>query len=68
MDWETLSLNVWVYKYNKKKYNTMISLKAKLCEYAVKNIFSGFIQTMQFIEKDRNLTLKGYWSFSCSLM
>ena len=36
----------------------MTSQKAKLCGCSCRSIFSGFIQTMQFIEKQHNLTLK----------
>ena len=41
-----------------KKFNAITFLKAVLCGYTDKSIFSGFIPTIQFIEKQHNLTLK----------
>ena len=40
-------------------------MKAILCGCTGKGIFSGFIQTMQFVEKQHNLTLKTLilWGF-----
>ena len=41
-----------------KQFNAITFLKAVLCGYTGKSIFSCFIVTMQFIEKQHNLTLK----------
>ena len=41
-----------------KLFNATTFLKAILCGYTGKGIFSGFIPTMQFIEKQHNITLK----------
>ena len=40
-----------------KKFNATTFLKAVLCGYTGKYIFSGFIPKMQFVVKQHNLTL-----------
>ena len=41
-----------------KYFNAITFKKAVLCRCTGKSIFSGFIPTMQFNEKQHNLTLK----------
>ena len=45
-------------------YNAIATLKAILCGCTGKRIFIGFIQTMHFVEKQHNLTLKALIIFS----
>ena len=41
-----------------KLFNAITFLKAVLCICTGKSTFNGLIQTMQFVEKQHNLTLK----------
>ena len=47
-----------------KYYNAIATLKTILCGCTGKRIFIGFIQTMHFVEKQHNLTLKALIIFS----
>ena len=43
-----------MYEYN--KVNAIASLKAISCGHTGENVFNGFIKTMQFVEKQHNIT------------
>ena len=53
MDRETSSLYVCVFGYNE-----VLQCNAVLCGCTSKSIFSGFISTTQFVEKQHKLTLR----------
>ena len=57
MNRESLSLYVCVYDYNKEVQCNFI-LKSYTMWMYFQKFFSGFIQTMQFVEEQHDLTLK----------